>query len=191
MFVCLLGWRRGVIPWNWRTSSLCLSGSSCLPVAGPRLALWPQPSLTPSQQLSLSCPLACLSPSPQSPPSPPAWVAAMGRKRLITDSYPVVKRREGPAGHCKGELAPDLGEEPQPLNVDEAELELLRQFDLAWQYGPCTASGISIPFEPPPKTSCPLPENLRTQTRASCCPSAQLCCGECLAGKSLKGKERS
>uniref|UniRef100_F7B8J0 DNA polymerase delta subunit 4 n=1 Tax=Equus caballus TaxID=9796 RepID=F7B8J0_HORSE len=30
------------------------------------------------------------------------------------------------------------GEEPQPLNVDEAELELLRQFDLAWQYGPCT-----------------------------------------------------
>uniref|UniRef100_A0A9L0IPU9 DNA polymerase delta subunit 4 n=1 Tax=Equus asinus TaxID=9793 RepID=A0A9L0IPU9_EQUAS len=138
MFVCLLGWRRGVIPWNWRTSSLCLSGSSCLPVAGPRLALWPQPSLTPSQQLSLSCPLACLSSSPQSPPSPPAWVAAMGRKRLITDSYPVVKRREGPAGHCKGELAPDLGEEPQTLNVDEAELELLRQFDLAWQYGPCT-----------------------------------------------------
>ncbi|KAM5225174.1 DNA polymerase delta subunit 4 isoform 1-T1 [Hipposideros larvatus] len=98
----------------------------------------------------------------------------MGRKRLITDSYPVVKRREDPAGHGKGELAPELGlasegrgvvrtgeqqdsceawgtglgrpeeqlviagEEPQPLSVDEAELELLRQFDLAWQYGPCT-----------------------------------------------------
>ncbi|XP_028019500.1 DNA polymerase delta subunit 4 isoform X2 [Balaenoptera acutorostrata] len=30
------------------------------------------------------------------------------------------------------------GEEPQPLSVDEAEMELLRQFDLAWQYGPCT-----------------------------------------------------
>ncbi|XP_045021789.1 DNA polymerase delta subunit 4 isoform X1 [Bubalus bubalis] len=30
------------------------------------------------------------------------------------------------------------GEEPLPLSVDEAELELLRQFDLAWQYGPCT-----------------------------------------------------
>ncbi|XP_070313822.1 DNA polymerase delta subunit 4 isoform X1 [Odocoileus virginianus] len=62
----------------------------------------------------------------------------MGRKRLITDSYPVVKRREGSAGHSKGELAPELGEEPLPLSVDEAELELLRQFDLAWQYGPCT-----------------------------------------------------
>uniref|UniRef100_A0A8C8ZZR6 DNA polymerase delta 4, accessory subunit n=2 Tax=Lemuridae TaxID=9445 RepID=A0A8C8ZZR6_PROSS len=79
----------------------------------------------------------------------------MGRKRLITDSYPVVKRREGPAGHCKGELAPELGEEPQSPNKDEAELELLRQFDLAWQYGPCTASGISIPCEVPPRTSCP------------------------------------
>ncbi|XP_058161092.1 DNA polymerase delta subunit 4 isoform X8 [Dasypus novemcinctus] len=62
----------------------------------------------------------------------------MGRKRLITDSYPVVKRREGPAGHSKGELAPELEEEPQAPDVDEADLELLRQFDLAWQYGPCT-----------------------------------------------------
>uniref|UniRef100_A0A8B9Y133 DNA polymerase delta subunit 4 n=1 Tax=Bos mutus grunniens TaxID=30521 RepID=A0A8B9Y133_BOSMU len=75
----------------------------------------------------------------------------MGRKRLITDSYPVVKRREGSAGHS-GELAPDLGEEPLPLSVDEEELELLRQFDLAWQYGPCTASGIST--RDAPKTSC-------------------------------------
>ncbi|XP_004437754.1 DNA polymerase delta subunit 4 isoform X4 [Diceros bicornis minor] len=87
----------------------------------------------------------------------------MGRKRLITDSYPVVKRREGPAAHCKGELAPELGEEAQPLSVDvsvdEAELELLRQFDLAWQYGPCT--GITrlqrwhrakqMGLEPPPE----------------------------------------
>uniref|UniRef100_A0A2I2YF21 DNA polymerase delta 4, accessory subunit n=1 Tax=Gorilla gorilla gorilla TaxID=9595 RepID=A0A2I2YF21_GORGO len=79
----------------------------------------------------------------------------MGRKRLITDSYPVVKRREGPAGHSKGELAPELGEEPQPRNEEEAELELLRQFDLAWQYGPCTVCGISIPYEAPRKTSCP------------------------------------
>ncbi|XP_004682631.1 PREDICTED: DNA polymerase delta subunit 4 isoform X1 [Condylura cristata] len=64
----------------------------------------------------------------------------MGRKRLITDSYPVVKRREDPTGHSKGELVPELGEEPQPLSadVDEAALELLRQFDLARQYGPCT-----------------------------------------------------
>lgn len=62
----------------------------------------------------------------------------MGRKRLITDSYPVVKRREGPAGHNKGELATELEEEIKPLSVEEVELELLRQFDLAWQYGPCT-----------------------------------------------------
>ncbi|ELV09516.1 DNA polymerase delta subunit 4 [Tupaia chinensis] len=63
----------------------------------------------------------------------------MGRKRLITDSYPVVKRREEPSGHSKGELSPELGEEPQPHNEEEeAELELLRQFDLDWQYGPCT-----------------------------------------------------
>ncbi|XP_025213777.1 DNA polymerase delta subunit 4 isoform X4 [Theropithecus gelada] len=83
----------------------------------------------------------------------------MGRKRLITDSYPVVKRREGPAGHSKGELAPELGEEPQPRDEEEAELELLRQFDLAWQYGPCT--GITrlqrwcrakqMGLEPPPE----------------------------------------
>nr|XP_004656804.2 DNA polymerase delta subunit 4 [Jaculus jaculus] len=62
----------------------------------------------------------------------------MSRKRLVTDSYPVVKRREGPAGHSKEELAPELGEETQSLTEEEAELELLRQFDLAWQYGPCT-----------------------------------------------------
>lgn len=108
MFVRLWGWGTGVIPWNQRTSSLpvWVSLSACR---------WPRArSLAPalfslSQQLSLSCPLACLSPFPQSPPSLPAWVAAMGRKRLITDSYPVVKRREGPAGHSKGELAPELG----------------------------------------------------------------------------------
>ncbi|XP_036272534.1 DNA polymerase delta subunit 4 [Pipistrellus kuhlii] len=83
----------------------------------------------------------------------------MGRKRLITDSFPAVKRREGPAGHSKGELAPELEAEIQPLSVDEAELELLRHFDLAWQYGPCT--GITrlqrwhraerMGLEPPPE----------------------------------------
>ncbi|KAM8813405.1 DNA polymerase delta subunit 4 [Rhynchonycteris naso] len=83
----------------------------------------------------------------------------MGRKRLVTDSYPVVKRRECPAGHSKGELAPDLEKGIQPLNVDEVELELLRQFDLARQYGPCT--GITrlqrwhraeqMGLEPPPE----------------------------------------
>lgn len=37
--------------------------------------------------------------------------------------------------------------EPQPLSVDEAELELLRQFDLAWQYGPCTGENALRPHE--------------------------------------------
>ncbi|XP_004713634.1 DNA polymerase delta subunit 4 isoform X4 [Echinops telfairi] len=64
----------------------------------------------------------------------------MGRKRLITDSYPVGKRREGPTRTSKGELAADPGETPQSpgRDVDLTELALLRQFDLAWQYGPCT-----------------------------------------------------
>lgn len=30
------------------------------------------------------------------------------------------------------------GEDTQSLSQEETELELLRQFDLAWQYGPCT-----------------------------------------------------
>uniref|UniRef100_A0A5F9CR20 Uncharacterized protein n=1 Tax=Oryctolagus cuniculus TaxID=9986 RepID=A0A5F9CR20_RABIT len=78
----------------------------------------------------------------------------MGRKQLITDSYPVVKRGEGPAGHCKGELARELGEEPRPPGGEEAVLELLRQFDLAWQYGPCTASGTSTPSEASAEPCC-------------------------------------
>ena len=36
-------------------------------------------------------------------------------------------------------------EEIQPLSVNEVELELLRQFDLAWQYGPCTGENPSGP----------------------------------------------
>lgn len=36
-------------------------------------------------------------------------------------------------------------EEIQPLSVDEVELELLRQFDLAWQYGPCTGEDPASP----------------------------------------------
>ncbi|XP_036909255.1 DNA polymerase delta subunit 4 isoform X3 [Sturnira hondurensis] len=137
----------------------------------------------------------------------------MDRKRLITDSYPVVKRRESPTGHSKGKLAPELEEETPPLSVSEVELELLRQFDLAWQYGPCT--GITrlqrwhraqqMGLEPPPEVRQPLaflptlrnhhlrsPAHYpRTSVRAHCCPSAGLCCGERLAGRSLAGKERA
>ncbi|XP_032747133.1 DNA polymerase delta subunit 4 [Rattus rattus] len=62
----------------------------------------------------------------------------MGRKRFITDSYPVVKKREGPLGTARGEPHVIAGEDTQSLSQEETELELLRQFDLAWQYGPCT-----------------------------------------------------
>lgn len=37
--------------------------------------------------------------------------------------------------------------EIQPLSVDEVELELLRQFDLAWQFGPCTGEDPLRPQE--------------------------------------------
>ncbi|XP_069866087.1 DNA polymerase delta subunit 4-like isoform X1 [Dipodomys merriami] len=100
----------------------------------------------------------------------------MGRKRLITDSYPVVKNREGPAGH-KEALASELGEEPPPPSEEEVALELLRQFDLAWQYGPCT--GITrlqrwhraeqLGLEPPPEVRQVLkahPEDPRFQCRS-------------------------
>ncbi|XP_028916613.1 DNA polymerase delta subunit 4 isoform X1 [Ornithorhynchus anatinus] len=78
----------------------------------------------------------------------------MGRKRLITDSFPGVKKsrgHRGPGDPCKGEEAADTGSnlappfvcsgtlrESQQPPVEEAVLDLLRQFDLAWQYGPCT-----------------------------------------------------
>lgn len=37
--------------------------------------------------------------------------------------------------------------EIQPLSVEEVELELLRQFDLDWQYGPCTGENPLRPQE--------------------------------------------
>lgn len=35
--------------------------------------------------------------------------------------------------------------------MDDAELELLRQFDLAWQYGPCTGE-LACKLRPPSRT---------------------------------------
>ncbi|XP_056657200.1 DNA polymerase delta subunit 4-like isoform X1 [Monodelphis domestica] len=87
-------------------------------------------------------PSSCLSPG-LSPP----WVAAMGRKRrLITDSFPRVKRRrKGGPGPGKGDRAPEpglRGEEPgdeaSVVLEEKSHLEILRQFDLDLQFGPCT-----------------------------------------------------
>lgn len=78
---------------------------------------------------------------------PTLGLAAEGRGRSLArageqwDSCEV--RGRGPALKGTGPGKPEeqlviAGEEPQPPSVEEAELELLRQFDLAWQYGPCT-----------------------------------------------------
>ncbi|XP_058382254.1 DNA polymerase delta subunit 4 isoform X2 [Diceros bicornis minor] len=103
---------------------------------------------------------------------PTPGLAADGRGRGVVrageqwDSWEA--RVRGPVPQGTGLGRPEkqcviAGEEAQPLSVDvsvdEAELELLRQFDLAWQYGPCT--GITrlqrwhrakqMGLEPPPE----------------------------------------
>ncbi|XP_074130882.1 DNA polymerase delta subunit 4 [Sminthopsis crassicaudata] len=68
----------------------------------------------------------------------------MGRKRrLITDSFPKVKRRKGGPGKEDPEPEPGLrGEEPEEESLapleDKVHLEILRQFDLDRHFGPCT-----------------------------------------------------
>ncbi|XP_072495374.1 DNA polymerase delta subunit 4 [Notamacropus eugenii] len=93
--------------------------------------------------------IASVRPWPRPPPSSclslrlsPPWVAAMGRKRrLITDSFPKVKRRKGGKGPGKEDRAPEpelRGEEPLAAHRNEIHLEILRQFDLNRHFGPCT-----------------------------------------------------
>lgn len=68
----------------------------------------------------------------------------MGRKRLITDSFRVVKKkkRDKEVKEDQSLLHADTAavESESPLEVAAPidEVELLRQFDLSWQYGPCT-----------------------------------------------------
>ncbi|XP_051822534.1 DNA polymerase delta subunit 4 isoform X1 [Antechinus flavipes] len=70
----------------------------------------------------------------------------MGRKRrLITDSFPKVKRRKGGPGPGKEDAEPEPGlrgeepgEEPLAPLEDKTHLEILRQFDLDRHFGPCT-----------------------------------------------------
>ncbi|XP_068800251.1 DNA polymerase delta subunit 4 [Struthio camelus] len=63
----------------------------------------------------------------------------MGRKRLITDSFPVLRRPPGRAG-AKGRRRTRREEAPAPGAPcpDPAVLDMLRHFDLCWEYGPCT-----------------------------------------------------
>uniref|UniRef100_A0A8B9MW28 DPOD4 polymerase n=1 Tax=Accipiter nisus TaxID=211598 RepID=A0A8B9MW28_9AVES len=70
----------------------------------------------------------------------------MEQPRRITDSFPRRRRRPGRIpGGVKGRdrprarpRAPPPAEEPPPSPPDQALLEMLRRFDLAWEYGPCT-----------------------------------------------------
>uniref|UniRef100_A0A8D0GZJ6 DNA polymerase delta 4, accessory subunit n=1 Tax=Sphenodon punctatus TaxID=8508 RepID=A0A8D0GZJ6_SPHPU len=66
----------------------------------------------------------------------------MGRKRLITDSFQVVKTRKEGDGEIKEaqrskpgsvQVKSTLGDTARP-----DQLEMLKQFDLSWEYGPCT-----------------------------------------------------
>ncbi|XP_030416892.1 DNA polymerase delta subunit 4 isoform X2 [Gopherus flavomarginatus] len=66
----------------------------------------------------------------------------MGRKRLITDSFQVVKRQHRDPDTKEGSLQPEAvpvpAESPTDSSLHPAQLEMLKQFDLSWEYGPCT-----------------------------------------------------
>ncbi|KAM9278344.1 DNA polymerase delta subunit 4 [Morus bassanus] len=75
----------------------------------------------------------------------------MEQPRRITDSFPRRRRRQTgrTAGRDKGKVkswprprsrprASPPAEEPPLPPPDPALLEMLRRFDLAWEYGPCT-----------------------------------------------------
>ncbi|NXU56243.1 DPOD4 polymerase, partial [Turnix velox] len=72
----------------------------------------------------------------------------MKRLRLITDSFPRRRRRGRPPGRIKNKVKakvrsqlPFVTEDTPPSSPpppDQALMEMLRRFDLAWEYGPCT-----------------------------------------------------
>ncbi|XP_059682081.1 DNA polymerase delta subunit 4 [Gavia stellata] len=80
------------------------------------------------------------------PPPPPAAAlsrSAMEQPRLITDSFPRRRRTGRAPGRakrrgCPRPRAPPPAEDPPPPPPDQTLLEMLRRFDLAWEYGPCT-----------------------------------------------------
>uniref|UniRef100_A0AAZ1X5E9 Uncharacterized protein n=1 Tax=Oreochromis aureus TaxID=47969 RepID=A0AAZ1X5E9_OREAU len=59
------------------------------------------------------------------------------KRRLITDSFKVVKRsRKG--GKREKSPTPPPSPQKEADRIREEELEKLRQFDLDWSFGPCT-----------------------------------------------------
>ncbi|KAM6308985.1 DNA polymerase delta subunit 4 [Aegotheles albertisi] len=79
-----------------------------------------------------------------------AAIRAMEQPRLITDSFPRRRRRRPGRAPGKAKVAPAAprdrerprspppAEEPRAAPPDPAVLEMLRRFDLAGEYGPCT-----------------------------------------------------
>uniref|UniRef100_A0A8C4V7L1 DPOD4 polymerase n=1 Tax=Falco tinnunculus TaxID=100819 RepID=A0A8C4V7L1_FALTI len=69
----------------------------------------------------------------------------MEQPRRITDSFQRRRRPGRPPGRVKVKGCPRArppaappAEDPPAAPPDQALLEMLRRFDLAWEYGPCT-----------------------------------------------------
>ncbi|XP_063075713.1 DNA polymerase delta subunit 4 [Engraulis encrasicolus] len=64
------------------------------------------------------------------------------RRRLITDTFKVVKKAKNEDTHRK-KAPPSPEPEPETPQLTEREMDLLelKKFDLDWRFGPCT--GIS------------------------------------------------
>ncbi|NXV85751.1 DPOD4 polymerase, partial [Calonectris borealis] len=73
----------------------------------------------------------------------------MEQPRRITDSFPRRRRSVRAPGRVKGRGCPRPAvEPPTPPPPDLALLEMLRRFDLAWEYGPCTGEAPRFPPRP-------------------------------------------
>lgn len=59
-------------------------------------------------------------------------------KLLITDSFKVVKRsRRGRSKKTKDQEAEKKENGLRTVSQDKLDLDMLKQFDLTWEYGPC------------------------------------------------------
>ncbi|CAL8333068.1 unnamed protein product [Merluccius merluccius] len=63
------------------------------------------------------------------------------KRRLITDSFKVMKKTRRVQREKRPPPPPQKEEENNTVTQQEEELRELKQFDLEWKYGPCT--GIS------------------------------------------------
>uniref|UniRef100_A0A8C4SI27 DNA polymerase delta subunit 4 n=1 Tax=Erpetoichthys calabaricus TaxID=27687 RepID=A0A8C4SI27_ERPCA len=61
------------------------------------------------------------------------------KKRLITDTFKVVKKAKIKEAKEGKVVKPDPEQEPElvPVPQRQLDLDLLKQFDLNWEFGPC------------------------------------------------------